>query len=96
MRVELDKKSLFALASDTRLDILRSLQPMRRTVSQLAEALQYLIDEKNVFNNVVLGFQQLGAFGMSPGFFKRPARAEHPLAILRRTPPPARSELLSR
>src|SRR5512137_2741750 len=39
MRVELDKKSLFALASDTRLDILRSLQPMRRTVSQLSEAL---------------------------------------------------------
>jgi DNA-binding transcriptional ArsR family regulator len=39
MRVELDKKSLFALASDTRLDILRALQPMRRTVSQLSEAL---------------------------------------------------------
>lgn len=39
MRVELDKKSLFALASDTRLDILRSLQPMRRTVTQLSEAL---------------------------------------------------------
>jgi len=39
MRVELDKKSLFALASDTRLDILRSLQPMRRTVSQLSESL---------------------------------------------------------
>jgi len=39
MRVELDKKSLFALASDTRLDILRSLQPMRRTVTQLAETL---------------------------------------------------------
>lgn len=39
MRVELDKKSLFALASDTRVDILRSLQPMRRTVSQLSEAL---------------------------------------------------------
>ena len=39
MRVELDKKSLFALASDTRLDILRSLQPMRRTVTQLAESL---------------------------------------------------------
>lgn len=39
MRVELDKKSLFALASDTRLDILKSLQPMRRTVTQLAESL---------------------------------------------------------
>ena len=39
MRVELDKKSLFALASDTRLDILRSLQPMRRTVTQLSETL---------------------------------------------------------
>ena len=39
MRVELDKKSLFALASDTRLDILRALQPMRRTVTQLAESL---------------------------------------------------------
>jgi len=39
MRVELDKKSLFALASDTRVDILRALQPMRRTVSQLSEAL---------------------------------------------------------
>ena len=39
MKVELDKKSLFALASDTRLEILKSLQPMRRTVSQLAETL---------------------------------------------------------
>jgi len=39
MRVELDKKSLFALASDTRVDILKSLQPMRRTVTQLAESL---------------------------------------------------------
>lgn len=39
MRVELDKKSLFALASDTRLEILKALQPMRRTVSQLSEAL---------------------------------------------------------
>jgi DNA-binding transcriptional ArsR family regulator len=39
MRVELDKKSLFALASDTRLDILTSLKPMRRTVTQLAESL---------------------------------------------------------
>jgi DNA-binding transcriptional ArsR family regulator len=39
MRIELDKKSLFALASDTRLEILRSLQPMRRTLSQLSETL---------------------------------------------------------
>jgi len=39
MRVELDKKSLFALASDTRLEILKALRPMRRTVSQLSEAL---------------------------------------------------------
>ncbi|OGS42349.1 MAG: hypothetical protein A3K67_05910 [Euryarchaeota archaeon RBG_16_62_10] len=39
MRVELDKKSLFALASDTRLEILHSLQPMRRTVTQLSESL---------------------------------------------------------
>ncbi len=38
MRVELDKKALFALASDTRLEILRSLQTMRRTVKQLADA----------------------------------------------------------
>lgn len=40
MKVELDKLSLFALASDTRLDILKSLQPNRRTVSQLAELLK--------------------------------------------------------
>lgn len=40
MRVELDKKALFALASDTRLEILRALQPMRRTVTQLAESLE--------------------------------------------------------
>ena len=39
MRVELDKKSIFALASDTRLEILKSLKPMRRTVSQLSEEL---------------------------------------------------------
>ena len=39
MRVELDKKSLFALASDTRIEILKSLKPMRRTVSQLSEEL---------------------------------------------------------
>lgn len=40
MRVELDKKSLFALASDTRIEILKSLKPMRRTVSQLSEELE--------------------------------------------------------
>lgn len=40
MRVELDKKSIFALASDTRLEMLKSLQPMRRTVSQLSEELK--------------------------------------------------------
>ena len=39
MRIELDKKSLFALASDTRLEMLKALQPMRRTVSQLSEEL---------------------------------------------------------
>ena len=39
MRVELDKKSIFALASDTRMEILKTLQPMRRTVTQLSEAL---------------------------------------------------------
>ncbi len=40
MRVELDKKALFALASDTRIEILKALQPMRRTVTQLADALE--------------------------------------------------------
>jgi DNA-binding transcriptional ArsR family regulator len=50
MRVELDKKSLFALASDTRLEILRSLQPMRRTVSQLSESLN--IDKAAVFRHL--------------------------------------------
>lgn len=39
MRVELDKKALFALASDSRLEILKAMQPMRRTVTQLAETL---------------------------------------------------------
>lgn len=38
-KVELDKRSLFALASDTRLDILKALQANRRTVSQLADLL---------------------------------------------------------
>ncbi|MGD1060999.1 MAG: winged helix-turn-helix domain-containing protein [Methanomassiliicoccales archaeon] len=39
MKVELDKKALFALASDSRMEILKELQPSRRTVTQLAEAL---------------------------------------------------------
>jgi len=39
VRVELDRKSLMALASDTRLEILKSLLHMRRTVSQLSEVL---------------------------------------------------------
>jgi ArsR family transcriptional regulator len=50
MRVELDKKSLFALASDTRLEILKALQPMRRTVSQLSEALD--IDKAAVYRHL--------------------------------------------
>jgi len=40
LRVELDKKALFALASDTRMDILKALNTDRRTVSQLAEMLE--------------------------------------------------------
>jgi DNA-binding transcriptional ArsR family regulator len=40
MKVELDKKALFALASDSRMEILKELQPQRRTVTQLAEALE--------------------------------------------------------
>jgi DNA-binding transcriptional ArsR family regulator len=40
MKVELDKRSLFALASDTRLEMLKALESNRRTVSQLAEVLQ--------------------------------------------------------
>ncbi len=39
MRVELDKKALFALASDSRLEILKAMQPMRRTVTQLADCI---------------------------------------------------------
>jgi len=50
MKVELDKKSLFALASDTRLELLHSLQPMRRTVSQLAESMN--IDKAAVFRHL--------------------------------------------
>lgn len=40
MKVELDRRSLFALASDTRLEMLKALQSNRRTVSQLAELLE--------------------------------------------------------
>ena len=50
MRVELDKKALFALASDTRLEILKTLNPMRRTITQLAEALE--IDKAAVFRHI--------------------------------------------
>ena len=50
MKVELDKKSLFALASDTRLEILHSLQPMRRTVTQLSESMN--IDKAAVFRHL--------------------------------------------
>lgn len=39
MKVELDRRSLFALASDTRLEILKALETNRRTVSQLADLL---------------------------------------------------------
>jgi DNA-binding transcriptional ArsR family regulator len=40
IRVELDKRAFVALASDTRLELLRALQPMRRTVAQLSRALE--------------------------------------------------------
>jgi DNA-binding transcriptional ArsR family regulator len=50
MRVTLDKKALLALASDTRLDILRNLQSMRRTVTQVAEALD--IDKGGVHRHL--------------------------------------------
>lgn len=39
LKVELDRDALFALASDTRLEVLRSLRDERRTLSQLAERL---------------------------------------------------------
>ena len=39
MKVELDKKALFALASDNRIEILKELQTSRKTISQLAGAL---------------------------------------------------------
>jgi DNA-binding transcriptional ArsR family regulator len=37
MRVELDKTALFALASDTRIEILKCMQQNRMTVTQLAD-----------------------------------------------------------
>lgn len=40
MKVELNRKALFALASDNRMEILRQLQASRLTVTQLAEALE--------------------------------------------------------
>ncbi len=39
MKVELDRAALFALASDSRLEILKALKEERRTLSQLAELL---------------------------------------------------------
>lgn len=39
MKVELDRKALFALASDSRIEILKELQAQRRTVTQLADSL---------------------------------------------------------
>lgn len=50
MRVELDKKALFALASDTRLEILKALNPMRRTVTQLSQSLG--IDKAAVYRHL--------------------------------------------
>ncbi|MEM0449058.1 MAG: winged helix-turn-helix domain-containing protein [Methanomassiliicoccales archaeon] len=39
MKVELDKRALFALASDSRMEILKALHLQRRTLAQLAEHL---------------------------------------------------------
>ena len=39
MKVEIDKQALFALASDSRIEILKALGPQRRTVTQLADSL---------------------------------------------------------
>lgn len=50
MKVELDKRSLFALASDTRLEMLKALESNRRTVSQLAELLK--IDKAGVHRHL--------------------------------------------
>ncbi len=50
MRVTLDKKALLALASDTRLAIMRDLEPLRRTVTQVAETLD--IDKAGVHRHL--------------------------------------------
>jgi DNA-binding transcriptional ArsR family regulator len=50
MKVELDKKALFALASDSRMEILKALHPQRRTVAQLADQLG--IDKAAVFRHL--------------------------------------------
>jgi DNA-binding transcriptional ArsR family regulator len=50
LRVELDRKALFALASDTRLEILKALMSERRTVSQLAETLG--VDKAAVYRHL--------------------------------------------
>ncbi len=39
MKVEIDKQALFALASDSRIEILKALGPQRRTVRQLADSM---------------------------------------------------------
>jgi DNA-binding transcriptional ArsR family regulator len=39
LKIELDRNALFALASDTRLEILKALQSERRTLAQLTEHL---------------------------------------------------------
>lgn len=39
LKIELDRNALFALASDTRLEILKALQSKRRTLAQLTEHL---------------------------------------------------------
>jgi DNA-binding transcriptional ArsR family regulator len=39
MKVEIDKQALFALASDSRIEILKALGPQRRTLTQLADSL---------------------------------------------------------
>jgi DNA-binding transcriptional ArsR family regulator len=50
LRVELDRKALFALASDTRLEILKALMSERRTVSQLADTLG--VDKAAVYRHL--------------------------------------------
>jgi DNA-binding transcriptional ArsR family regulator len=50
MKVVLDKSSLFALASDTRMEMLKALESNRRTVSQLAELIN--IDKSAVYRHL--------------------------------------------